>query len=94
MFQCSMSRISPVETSGHQIPLHSLFSIFALQFWNKLLEKLNCAESVGSFKSGLKTVLFTAALLKHKGFLCSFLSDLSFYLIALNNYYFIFLYDA
>jgi len=37
------------------------FSFYASRLWNKLPENLRSAETVNSFKSGLKTLLFTAA---------------------------------
>ena len=37
------------------------FSFYASRLWNKLPEYLRLAETVNSFKSGLKTLLFTAA---------------------------------
>ncbi len=58
----------------------SAFSYYAARSWNQLPEEIKCDKTLATFKSGLKTHLFSCAFVTD----CIILCIIIFYLTVLN----------
>ncbi len=61
----------------HTKPVESAFSYFAARRWNQLPEEIRCAKTLATFKSRLKTHLFSCALVEWA--LCYVRTDCTMY---------------